>query len=320
MHDDSDLLYKTAVLYYKGNMTQEEISVKLGISRPMVSRALSRAAAVGIVKIDVIPPKGVTELSGCLAKLLGLKEVIIAPAMNTSGSDVEDRLDDAAEFGAKYLEKAIDGETNIGIGWGMTVYKTIMNLDRLPKNAELRRFVPLVGSMGRNESHFQANAMVNTAASRLGGLAFYYNVSSLLAGDNAEAQVLKAKFSEVYQLWHDLDVAVIGLGACGPKPSFPISDYPKVELDQIYGRKAIGDILGRFFNKEGYIDLKYEGGGAYLGVPAEDLKKAKKIICLATGTSKIEGIITAARLGFFNVLVTDSRTASEMATYLEEKN
>lgn len=320
MADDPNFLYRIATLYYKREMTQEEIAGKMGISRPMVSRALARALALGIVKIEVIPPQGVSELSQRLSHMLGLVEVIVAPAVNGNGSDAEDRTEDVAECGARYLEKVIETETNIGIGWGKTVYSTIMNLGRHTKQSGLKRIVPLLGSMGRNESHFQVNAIVNTVANRMGGLAYYYNVSTLLAGGAAELEEVKARYKDVFELWHNLDVAVIGLGVLGPKPSFPIGEYPSEELEHLSKKNAIGDVLGRFFSKDGFLSLLQEGVEAtYIGIPFEDLLRIKKRICLASGTNKVEGIITASRLGIFNTLVTDSRTAAEIAQRLEER-
>lgn len=66
-----ELLHKIAVLYYKEGMIQEDIARKVGISRPMVSRALERAREQGIVRIEVVAPKFVSELSVDLASLLG---------------------------------------------------------------------------------------------------------------------------------------------------------------------------------------------------------------------------------------------------------
>ncbi len=92
----------------------------------------------------------------------------------------------------------------------------------------------------------------------------------------------------------------------------------------------VGDILGRFFNPDGFIsrqasvdtNISKNVPGApeqvYLGIPADSLRKAKTILCLCGGTQKIPAILTAARHGYFNFLVTDSATAKELIEALGE--
>ena len=47
-----DKIVLVATLYYKNKLSQQEIAKKLSISRPWVSKLLSRAEDLGIVKIE----------------------------------------------------------------------------------------------------------------------------------------------------------------------------------------------------------------------------------------------------------------------------
>lgn len=51
-----DKIVLVANLYYKNKLSQQEIAKKLNISRPWVSKLLSRAEDLGIVKIGSTPP------------------------------------------------------------------------------------------------------------------------------------------------------------------------------------------------------------------------------------------------------------------------
>ena len=51
-----ELMYSAASLYYLQDSTQAEIAEHLGMSRATVSRLLSEARRVGIVRIDVVSP------------------------------------------------------------------------------------------------------------------------------------------------------------------------------------------------------------------------------------------------------------------------
>jgi len=56
---DYRLLLKVSRLYYEREYTQQQISDRLNLSRPKVSRLLQQAEDVGVVKINIIPQPGV---------------------------------------------------------------------------------------------------------------------------------------------------------------------------------------------------------------------------------------------------------------------
>jgi DNA-binding transcriptional regulator LsrR (DeoR family) len=55
MSDVSEMtkLVEVSKMYYENNMTQAEIARKIQVSRPLVSKMLSRAKELGIVKIEI---------------------------------------------------------------------------------------------------------------------------------------------------------------------------------------------------------------------------------------------------------------------------
>ena len=54
--DDIRLIYKCCSLYYEDNMSQQEISETLQISRPSVARMIKSGRRSGIVKIEIKNP------------------------------------------------------------------------------------------------------------------------------------------------------------------------------------------------------------------------------------------------------------------------
>src|SRR3954451_18601528 len=77
------LLVTAATLYYVEDATQAEIADQLGTSRATVSRLLSEARRLGIVRIDVVSPVvgNGTDLAARTAAALGLRSVRVAPYM-----------------------------------------------------------------------------------------------------------------------------------------------------------------------------------------------------------------------------------------------
>ena len=121
------------------------------------------------------------------------------------------------------------------------------------------------------------------------------------------ARIEKERYKKIQEYWDKLDAAVIGLGV--PRSGNFISEVSQKYKDILVNSNTVGDILSQFFYEDGSVfDLKadYE----QVSLPIEKLKTIEKVICLAGGLSKVDGIIAAARNGFINILVTDSVTAS----------
>jgi hypothetical protein len=111
------------------------------------------------------------------------------------------------------------------------------------------------------------------------------------------------------QYWSHLDAAVIGLG--GPPQSGGLFVD---EISERYNRGARRFRRGRrhplsyFFRPDGGV---YHFGHAYGRSRSmfARIHRVRKVICLAGGQDKVEGIIAASRLGYINTLITDSVTA-----------
>lgn len=332
MLDDRQFLYHIATLYYRDSLTQQEIAAKVHISRPMVSRALAKAQDCGIVRIDLVPPAGLSDLEVKLAAALGLHRVIVAPQTNHNYPDRENRIRDIASGAARFLTELIqEGPLVVGVGWGATVYRTILAMQGVPEGGHESIFVPLVGSAGRSESHYQVNVLVDRLSEKMRGRTVFFNIPAFVR-DQQLAEYLRSdpQLQAVQQYWKQLDLAIVGLGAFGEGiPSFPVGTYRPAEQEALQAKEVIGDILGRFFNADGFIsdpdskesDLSSVTGSSseeiYLGIPVKYLKRVKQIICLCGGAQKVQGILQAARLGLITSLVTDAQTAKMLAEILE---
>ena len=82
------LLYSTARSYYVDKLSQSQIADMENISRSQISRLLDRAEKLGIVSISVSLPEDpdLSEMAESVTKLLGLREVIVAPL--EGGADI----------------------------------------------------------------------------------------------------------------------------------------------------------------------------------------------------------------------------------------
>ncbi|MGH0052166.1 MAG: sugar-binding transcriptional regulator [Sphaerochaetaceae bacterium] len=328
MLDDQELLYKIASLYYEERKNQQEISALLDISRPMISRALAKAEKLGIVRIHVIPPAGCSPTEVRLAEKLGITRVVIGQIPAPSANDQENRIKAIASRANEYIAQIVSNDMTVGVGWGVTVHHTVLSLSSYPTLKGIT-VVPIVGSAGRTETHYQVNIIADHLAEKLQGNALFFNIPAFVT-DYKIHDFFKRdpQMKAIQERWKHLDVALIGLGAFGGTPSFPVADYSLSALEDLQRQRVKGDILGRFFNQEGILgdvaqddslitrNMSDVNSIVYLGIPVESLKRSKQIICLCGGDQKIPAIRTAAQFHLFDCLVTDSQTAKELENIL----
>ncbi|HCU30294.1 MAG TPA: hypothetical protein DIC57_07005 [Sphaerochaeta sp.] len=265
-----------------------------------------------------------------LAKALGIKRVVIGQCPDRSSNDRDNRIKAIAVTAGAFLSQAVQPGMAVGVGWGVTVHRSVLALPDCP-NLKGVTVVPMVGSAGRTESHYQVNIIADRMAEKLHGNALFFNIPAFVSDVKIRDFFGRdPQMKAIQDLWNKLDMAIVGLGAFGGTPSFPVGEYTLEALDDLQQQNVVGDILGRFFNTEGFIgDVAPDDSlitrhtpnvndKMYLGIPVDSLKKAKQIICICGGTLKIPGIRTAAVLKLFDCLITDSQTAAELAESLEK--
>jgi DNA-binding transcriptional regulator LsrR (DeoR family) len=77
----------------------------------------------------------------------------------------------------------------------------------------------------------------------------------------------------------------------------------------------VGDLCTRYYNRSGefLIDGYYE---RVVGIPIEDLRRAKGMLVMASGVEKAEAILGALRTSLVGSLVMDEATAKAVLALL----
>ncbi|MDK2905718.1 MAG: hypothetical protein PWR12_1794 [Eubacteriaceae bacterium] len=312
MQDKTDytMLYRVAKYYYEDNLSQNEIAQKEHVSRPHISRLLDKARECGIVQIKVVLPNElqISKIKNMLQKELRLNDVIVVPVPTGISQNSKKLSISISTVAARRLPELIRDCSKVGIGWGFTMYQTSLQLTYCDSCKDVT-FIPLIGISGVDNPYFQINTILDRFAEKFGADSFYTNIPAVREKDCELPQIEKKRYAKLQQYWNKLDAAIIGLGAPPNVGKFPISEVSHEYKEMIINSNAIGDILCQFFCLDGsVIDCKshYE----QFSFPIHKLRDIKKVICLAGGPAKVNGIITAARNNFYNILVTDSVTAS----------
>jgi deoxyribonucleoside regulator len=309
--DDQALMAKAADLYHLRKLTQQQIADRLGLSRPAVSRLLTRARAQGIVRIDIaFPDAGHRALERELEERYGLREAIVVTGHSESPSATRRAVAQAA---ARYLGRRLRGGERIGISWGTTVQATVeQTIGR-----RLRvTVVPLVGGVGQVTPGIHANELASRLADRLGGRVHLLHAPALVAyGDVRDALLSDPEVDKALGLARQSDVAVVGLGAPVASSTLVRTGYfTPDDLRALRHRGAVGDICTRFFTRDG-LPADDALDRRTLAVDLEDLRRIPAVIAVAGGLEKAEAIAGALRGRLVDILVTDhlaARTAVRM--------
>jgi len=302
------LLYSIARSYYIDNLSQSQIAERENISRSQISRLLDKAKNLGIVNITVSLPDDPDNyvLVESAAKVLGIREVVIAQ-VDPDETDPTAICEAISHTAAQYLPKALKGCKTVGLGWGKTMYNMSLHLNYRNVGEE-RIYVPLVGVSGTTNPSLQVNTIIDRVAERHRARSYFVNVPTLRDVSNPISKIDEQRMAALEAYWSRLDAAVLGLGA-PPKEDGIFMEEASPRLNaRVASCNAVGDMLSNFFYEDGTC---FDFGRNYRhnAYDIRRFRKVRKVICLAGGADKVDGIIAAARLGYFNTLITDSNTA-----------
>lgn len=308
---DTELLMTAAVMYYERSASQQEIAERLGVSRPTVSRLLHRARDLGIVRIEIVPPRVDPRVVDRLRDRLGLRSVHVAPG-RANEADPGPML--AGPFGAALDETRLASGDVVLSSWGRAVYSVSRTIRRTLPGVVV---APAMGGNASDQPWFQPNEIVRTWARAFGGRPVYLNAPALVSASLAGPLCAEPEIRDIVRLWDVAKVALVGVGAWPkPDPSYAAAGFP---VDDPALADAVGDVAGWSFTIDGRI-VPLGGDRALLGVTADQLRAIPSVICFAGGASKAQAAIGAARAGLINVLVTDAATARSMDAYLDAEH
>jgi DNA-binding transcriptional regulator LsrR (DeoR family) len=315
-HFSPSLLYAAAKLYYTEDATQAEVAGQLGTSRATVSRLLAEAKRRGIVRIEVVPPAEVAtgDLADRLTRALSLTTVFLSHPMPNPGPgrtvvDVMGAALAPAVGRALGAAGLLPGDVLL-VSSGRTVYEVAQyDLHALPGVL----VAPTVGGNDQPEEWYQTNEITRLVANRVNGRPNYLFAPALPGPDLYPSLLNDPSIQRVLHLWPHARCALMGVGA----PPLMRSDIPRfVPTRSTSLRSAVGDVCSRFYDRNGE-EVDFEGSDRLIAVELEALRHIPVTIAVAVGPDKVESILSGARGGYFNQLVTDPSTATAILEAVE---
>ncbi|MFZ6029234.1 MAG: sugar-binding transcriptional regulator [Chloroflexota bacterium] len=311
--DELRLIARVARMYYEWDMRQSEIARQLDLSQATVSRLLSRSKEEGIIRISVNLPGGVyTELEETLVKKYSLRDAIVVDSLDDNEKLIQRDLGAATAY---YLESAIRPNEVIGISsWSATLLAVVDSLHSLPKKPGVK-VVQILGGVGNPAVEAHATRLTSRMAQLISGDAVYLPVAGILATEAARDVLMADEVTQqAIRLFDQVTTALVGIGALDPSPLLAQSGniFSPQELNLLRQKKAVGDILVRFFDQNG--DLVETGlEKRVISMDLAQLSKVNRAVGVAGSSRKYAGILGALRGRWINILVTDRFTAERLA-------
>jgi DNA-binding transcriptional regulator LsrR (DeoR family) len=307
---DLHLLSKVSSLYYLRRQTQQQIAERLRISRPRVSRLLQEAEERGIVQISVAPPQGLhLRLETELEERFGLTEAQVVDVESGSSAELLNRQIGSAA--ARHLCRSVQPGETLGLAWGTTLGAMVQAMPPLATREV--RVVQTLGGIGPPEAEAHAAGLVRRLARQLGASATLLPAPGIV-GTAAARDVLRDDphvMAALRQL-DDLDAVYVGIGSLATNPVLRDGhSFPAGALAELRAAGAIGDIALRFFDASGTV-IRTALDERILGISAEQLRRARRVIAVAGGAQKLDAIAAALQVGLIGVLITDQLTAGAL--------
>ena len=309
-NDELKLLIQIAQLYYEQQLTQAEISAKLGIYRTTISRLLKKAQQHNIVTFAI-------NYSLCQTSLLEKQLKAQFPRLNdvfiVDCDDEEDtnlKLQKMGHAGAQYLKKIINDNDVIGFSWGSSLAAVAEALDTtLYKDALC---IPMVGGpAGKLLSKYHVNTIVYHIASKLHSRSLLMDFPAILEEKSLRDAIVKSQhYHQIANYWSKLTIAIFGVGSCHSfKSSIWQGFYGDDDhIETLENHPIAGDICSRFFDHEGNAVLTTISD-KIINIQLDQIKQTKCRIGIAQSSEKVDAIIAAMKADYINVLITTKDTA-----------
>ena len=297
MDYEEALMAKVSWYYYYEELTQQQISERLGMSRMRVVKLLDKARRTGVIRFHLREgSQGRMELEKQLIQTFSLSDAFIVPA----GADKSRCNENIAEAASMYLSERIRSDTVINIGYGDTLSRVLNNLATLAE--QTISCVSLTGGV----SCYLPDARSNVFNARL-----HLMPAPLLASSAEMAQAMRREDSvqEIARMIPLSHLTLVGIGSMDESATiFHTGILNANDMLYLRMRGAAGDLLSHFLTRDGKL-IESPVEERLIGASLDTLRSLDNVIGIAAGTVKAEAIRAALLGGYLDTLITDEETA-----------
>ncbi|KZL89096.1 sugar-binding transcriptional regulator [Clostridium magnum] len=308
IYDNKRLVVKICKLFYKDNMSQKDISLALGISKPQVCRMLNFAKENHIVEFTINNPYSQEfQLEEKLIEKYSLKEAFV---FNFSYQNQDEAINKLGECCAEQLDKYFTDNSIIGVMSGRTIAAISNFAHKLTR--EGLNFVPLVGNIGSQGHKWHANVIAENFAHRTGGNYSLLNAPIILQNPETCNLIKKEpSISQILVKGRACNIALIGIGEINlSSTSYLCGAFSEDDITKLTAQNAVASVCTSYVSKDGKI-LDTELNLRSIGISLDELTKSITI-AFSTGKEKIEATKAVLKSGYIDIFMTSQDMAEEL--------
>lgn len=303
-------LVEIARLYYEKKMTQQEIADKLNLSRMAVSRAISKCHLEGIIEIKINYENSYNDIEEEITEKYGNIKTIIVPYDN----DKEVLRKFLSEGAIRVLQKYVQNNKYIGIGWGSTLSELYKAIPDNNKRIDTT-FVPLLGGYGNTDYKINSNNITSKIGNAFNGKSLMLHAPAIIENNDLKDTLLSDKYiKEVFSCYEKLDVAVIGIGNPNIKEAsiYDSGYFSQGDIYELTNSNIVCDIVSCMYLDDQGEEHSLKFLERTIGISSKSFKKTPIRIAISGGENKHLANKIALKSKSINVLVTDEKTAQNL--------
>jgi DNA-binding transcriptional regulator LsrR (DeoR family) len=218
-----------------------------------------------------------------------------------------------AQYGAHAVAAMVGPGMTVGVAWGNTVSSLIDHLH--PRPVHDLRVVQLNGA-GNSMSLGLAYAsdIIVRFAENFAASHFLFPVPAFFDhAETKEALWKERSIRQILALQESADLLLFSTGALVGDPAshvYTAGYLSDREVHELRTAGVVGDIGTVFFDGTGSGELEINRRSS--GPPLSRYARSRRSVCVASGVSKVPGLVAALSAGYISDLIVDSRTALEL--------
>jgi len=301
-----ELLVEIAKKYYIENMTQQQISRDLHMSRSNISRLLKTCMDNKIVEIkinDVMSKE--PELAVKIKKEFDIKDVLIA----SSNRSLEKCRENVGALAAVYLQRILENDMLLGVTWGRTSYYVAHNIE-MPGTKKVN-VIQLFGGVASQTIETDGQEIAKRMARKLNGNSYILHAPHMVKTKQLKDLLMQEpSIASHFERFREIDVALLGIGYPKLHLTSQINSGALTKADsiQLLELGAIADICGKYFDINGKTCNAGINERA-IAIDLDALKQIPVVIGVAAGLEKVKSCISILKSGYINVLIIDEALA-----------
>jgi len=307
MKNNNYLIAQICRMHYLENLSQDEVSRSLRLSKSAISRLIKEGKDKGIITFHIKDFEGrLNSLEARIEKYFKLKEaVVVSDEGLISEESIKKKV---AKSAAILLQRRIRKNDVIAVSWGTSLAELAKALDP-PVNLNVE-IVPLLGGIDVTGKNIHSNEIAREMSEAFRGKYYVMNAPVFVSNNKIKEAFEKEKNIEaVINKAKSADIALVGIGTSKKSSTMIKRGYFSFEeFSKLTCKGVIGDICTNFYNIRGDI-IKTCFHNKMIGAGYEELKNIPTVIGVASGEDKKEAILGALRTGLVNIIVINKGVA-----------